>query len=118
MMEPIIIELSLNAKPLFLLEIITSPITIEARAITIAPVPTLTSVAWPYRAYKPPDNPTSPLLIINPNNFIVSVLIPSDLAICSLLPVALIDEPISVPKNQYNKAINIITKSNETIKAI
>ncbi|MFR2767948.1 MAG: hypothetical protein ACLTAI_06475 [Thomasclavelia sp.] len=45
MMEPIIIELSLNAKPLFLLEIITSPITIEARAITIAPVPTLTSVA-------------------------------------------------------------------------
>ena len=83
----------------------TSPMTMAARPITIAPVPMPMSAyfwLWHTRA---PDKPTRPLLMVSASSLVQFVFTPWARIIASLLPVARMALPISVPKNQYRKAI-------------
>jgi len=79
----------------------------DARPITIDPVPILISPYPWFWATKAPDTEISPLEITSPKTLDVSVFPPKARTINSLFPVALSAHPISVPKNQYRAAITM-----------
>ena len=71
----------------------------------MAPVPMpMSAYFWLWHT-SPPDKPTSPLLIVSASSLVQFVFTPCARIMASLLPVARMALPISVPKNQYRKAI-------------
>ena len=95
----------------------TVPIMTAARPMTIAPLPELTSAKPWYCEYNALARPTRPLEIIRPSTVLKFVLMPCARLMFGLQPVARIEQPRSVPKNQYNMAIiAIINKATTKIE--
>ena len=96
---------SLSAKLRKILLNTASPITTAARPITIAPRPIWTSAKPWYWLSSAPENATRPLESIRPSTMLKLVLMPCARAMLALQPVARMEQPSSVPKNQYKIAI-------------
>ena len=72
-----------------------------AKPMTMAPRPALTSANPWYWEYRALDSATIPLEIISPKTLLRLTLIPWARLMLGLAPVARMEQPISVPKNQY-----------------
>ena len=90
---------------------IISPIIIEARPITITPVPIPTSEKPWYWAIIDPDIATSPLDKASPKNFTLPTSSPKELTNTGLSPIALSRKPNFV----FRKRSNIIFITNTNI---
>ena len=97
----------------------TSPMITEAKPITIVPTPIpISANPWDC-AINAPDTATKPLDSNRPRTIIESVFTPWARIICGFTPVARIDVPNSVPKNQNRKSpTTIVTATPIIVKAI
>ena len=109
-MEPNTTASSLSAKLRNSRPKMTSLMMMAARPMTIAPRPMLTSALPWYCAYSPPASPTSAFESTSPSTLFVLVLMPCARAMLGLAPVARMECPTSVPKNQYSTAMSTTQK--------
>ena len=77
-----------------------SPMMTAASPMTIAPVPKVTVAVPMYCEYSAPESAMSALEIMSAIIFFAEVFMPCARAIFSFAPVARMDAPNSVPKNQ------------------
>ena len=99
-------------------DMILSPIIIAAKPATMEPTPIVLVALLCWKTTKAPESATKALESTSPKIFELCVLIPCAIAIFSLLPVARIALPVSVPKNQYKSPTTIATAIIPTINII